>query len=196
MLDASIWGEPVLPFVSPNVTAHIACEPWQRDGYFALRRAIFVDEQRLFDGSDVDDRDRVATPIVVVAHTAGMPDEIIGGVRIYPDGGGVWYGGRLGVVPRYRTRGVGGTALVFAAVATARAWRCERFLATVQAANVRYFERHHFRALAAVEVCGQPHALMEADLGAYPARIAHAHEPVDGAMAAAHLAGHPKRRAA
>ena len=112
------------------------------------------------------------------------------------EGSGVWYGGRLGVVPRYRTRGVVGTALVFAAVSTAHAWGCRRFLATVQAGNVRYFERHHFRALASVEVCGQPHALMEADLGAYPARIAHAHEPVDGAMAAAHLAGHPKRRAA
>jgi putative N-acetyltransferase (TIGR04045 family) len=196
MLDASIWGEPVLPFVSPNVRAHIACEPWQRNGYFALRRAIFVEEQGLFDGSDVDDHDRVATMGVATAHNAGMPDEIIGGVRIYPDGGGVWYGGRLGVAQRYRTRGVAGTALVFAAVSTAHAWRCQRFLATVQAANVRYFERHHFRALAGVEMCGQPHVLMEADLGAYPAWVAHAQEPVDGALAAAHLAGHPKRRAA
>jgi putative N-acetyltransferase (TIGR04045 family) len=185
MPDQSLWGEPVVPFFSPNVSAHIAGEPWQIEGYLALRRSIFVDEQRIFEGSDVDEHDAVSTPIVVIGHVAGMPDEVIGGVRIYPAGDGTWFGGRLGVAPHYRARRVVGTSLIVAAVSTARARDCTRFLATVQEANVAYFERHRFRCLHPVDVCGHPHRLMAADLEAYPPRVAHALRPVDGMEAVA-----------
>jgi putative N-acetyltransferase (TIGR04045 family) len=167
VLDASLWGEPVAPFLTSHVTAQIASEPWQHIGYLALRRSIFVAEQRMFDVSDVDEHDGVATPIVVLGHSGGMPDEVIGGVRIYPTGGGTWFGGRLGVHARHRARGVVGSALIFAAVSTAREWGCTRFLATVQEPNVRYFERHRFASIRAVDVCGHPHRLMEADLAFY-----------------------------
>jgi putative N-acetyltransferase (TIGR04045 family) len=187
MLDATVWGEPVLPFYSPNVTAQIAGQRWQLESYYGLRRAVFVEEQGLFAGSDVDERDEAATHIVVLGHLGGMPDEVIGGVRIYPDEGGTWFGGRLCVCPRYRSRGVVGSALIFAAVSTAHAWGCTRFLATVQRPNVPYFERHHFAHVRAVEVCGRPHDLMEADLSVFPPCVAHALQPVDGARAVATL---------
>jgi putative N-acetyltransferase (TIGR04045 family) len=200
MLDATLWDEPVSPFCSPNVTAQVACERWQLEGYYELRRTIFAEEQGLFDTSDIDEHDGVATPIVALAHLAGMPDEVIGSVRIYPDGAsavapergrdemsGTWFGGRLGVCRRYRSRGVVGTALIFAAVSTAHARGCTRFLATIQLQNVPYFERHHFECVRRVEVCGQPHQLMEADLGVYPPREAHPGQPVDGARVAAEL---------
>jgi putative N-acetyltransferase (TIGR04045 family) len=185
--DATLWGEPITPFFSPVVTAQIASEPWQLRGYFALRRSVFVEEQAMFEASDVDEYDAVATPIVVLAHAAGMPDEVIGAVRIYLAEGGTWFGGRLGVCRPYRSRGVVGSALIFAAVSTAHARGCTRFLATVQDANVAYFERHHFLRVRAVEVCGRPHHLMEADLAAFPPRVAHALQPIDGADAIATL---------
>ncbi len=187
MIDATLWGEPVSPFYSPNVTAQVASEPWQLEGYYDLRRTIFAEEQGLFDVSDVDDHDKVATPIVALGHVAGMPDEVIGGVRIYPTERGTWFGGRLGVCRRYRSRGVVGTSLIFAAVSTAHANGCTRFLATFQLQNVPYFERHHFFCVQKVEVCGQPHQLMEADLAVYPPQVAHAGQPVDGARVAAGL---------
>lgn len=187
MIDSSPWDGPVPAFLSPVVTAQIASEPWQLRAYYAVRRAVFVEEQKLFEESDVDVHDAVATPIVVLGHAAGMLDEVIGAVRIYPDGGGTWFGGRLGVSRLHRSRGVVGSALVFAAVSTARGRGCTRFLATIQEANVGYFERHRFCGIRAVEVCGRPHRLMEADLAAYPARVAHALQPVDGASAAAAL---------
>ncbi len=199
----ALWGEPVTPFFSPVVTAQIASERWQLRGYHALRRAIFVEEQGLFARSDVDEHDRRAIPLVVIGHAGGMPDEVIGVVRIYrcdrrhaddsPTVGPTWFGGRLGVRNDYRARGIVGTALIFAAVSTAHARGCRRFLATIQEGNVAYFERHHFRPLHSVEVCGRPHCLMEADLAAYPPRVAHALQPVDGASAVAELR---RRRAA
>jgi putative N-acetyltransferase (TIGR04045 family) len=184
MLDAvQVWGQAVLPFCSPRVTAQIAVERWQVDAYFRLRRAIFADEQRLFAESDADDHDAEATPIVAVAHSGGMQDEVVGVVRIYPAEPGVWYGGRLGVTPGYRSRRVVGTSLIVAAVSTAHSRGCRRFLATIQLQNVRYFEQHRFSTIAPVEVCGQPHHLMEADLDAYAPVAATPSNPVDSEAA-------------
>jgi putative N-acetyltransferase (TIGR04045 family) len=180
-----IWGREVLPFFSPNISAQIADQPWQLDAYHRLRRAVFAEEQRLFAGSDVDESDAHATPIVALSHLAGMPDEVIGTVRIYQTEVGTWYGGRLGVSPPYRSRRVVGSTLICAAVSTAHAWGCRRFLATIQLRSVRFFEQHHFSAIAPVEVCGQPHFLMQADVEAYPPRAAFADRPVDGEAAAA-----------
>jgi putative N-acetyltransferase (TIGR04045 family) len=179
-----IWGEDVAPFFPATITAQVAIEPWQLEAYYRIRRAIFAEEQGLFEASDVDENDPRATPIVALGHVAGAPDDVIGVVRIYPTTGDTWYGGRLGVSPRYRARRVVGTSLIVAAVSTARAWGCREFLATIQLRNVRYFEQHHFETIEPVQVCGQPHHLMRADLSAYPARAASALDPVDGELAA------------
>lgn len=206
MLDViRVCGEAVLPYVSTSIAAHVAAEPWQISAYYRLRRAVFAQEQGLFARSDIDEHDLHATPIVAVGHVAGMPDEVVGAVRIYAVEyavergveGGVWFGGRLGVSPLYRARRAVGTSLIRAAVSTAHAWGCRRFLATIQARNVRYFEQHHFATVEPVEVCGQPHHLMEADLGAYPPRAALAAQPVrSDATAAAVRSVSPERSAA
>lgn len=171
MLDlVNPWGRPVRPSLSAQVVAQVASEPWQLVGYRALREAIFAEEQGLFEGSDFDEHDGHALPIVAQSQIAGMADDIVGVVRIYRSEPGTWYGGRLGVRKEYRRFGAIGTALITTAVSTAHALGCQRFLATVQLANVRYFERHHFRPLREVEVRGRPHSLMQADLACYPPR--------------------------
>jgi putative N-acetyltransferase (TIGR04045 family) len=169
MLETTrIWGGAIRPYLSPEVSAQVATEAWQVEAYYRVRREIFASEQGLFDGSDADDHDPIATPIVALSHIAGMHDEVVGVVRIYPVQSGVWFGGRLGVARRYRARGAVGGALIEAAVCTAHARGCTQFLATVQLRNVRYFEHHHFRSKEVVTVCGAPHHLMEADLAHFP----------------------------
>jgi putative N-acetyltransferase (TIGR04045 family) len=169
MLDAvHPWGRPVPPQLAREVLARVVSEAWELDGYYRVRRAIFAEEQGIFESSDIDEHDEHATPIVATSQIAGMPDAVVGVVRIYESEPGVWYGGRLGVCREYRRRGAVGAALIFAAVSTAHAWGCRRFLATVQLQNVRYFEHHHFRPLEELVVKGRPHALMQADLAAFP----------------------------
>lgn len=168
------WGRPVRSQTAQRVTAELAYEPWQVAAYFALRRQIFADEQGLFAACDRDRFDECASPIVAQGEIAGMPDGVVGVVRIYPDGGDTWYGGRLGVARQYRRVGAVGTALITEAVSTAHAWGCRRFLATVQEANARYFEHHHFRRLEALELHGRAHFLMQADLERYPSRLSSA----------------------
>jgi putative N-acetyltransferase (TIGR04045 family) len=152
----------------PAVRAEVASERWQVEAYFRLRQQIFALEQGLFGDSDRDDRDAGALPIVALTDIAGMPDRVVGVVRIYESAPGIWYGGRLGVDPEYRRARAVGTALITEAVSTAHALGAREFFATVQERNVRYFERHRFHALEAVEVCGRPHRLMSAELSVYP----------------------------
>jgi len=165
------WGKALRAPVVQRVTAELAFERWQVRAYFELRRQIFAHEQGLFAECDRDDCDEYASPIVAQGEIAGMPDGVVGVVRIYPDGGDTWFGGRLGVARPFRRVGSVGTALIVEAVSTAHAWGCKRFLATVQEANARYFEHHHFSRLEALELHGRAHFLMQADLSRYPARL-------------------------
>ncbi len=136
--------------------------------YFDLRRRIFCEEQGLFDGDDGDSIDPFATPIIAVDHQAPPQDQIVGVVRIYQQQPRLWYGGRLGVHPDYRRVGRIGKGLIYKAVTTANTWGCDRFLATVQLQNVRFFQRQHWFSIEEMEVCDRPHHLMEAELEYYP----------------------------
>jgi len=168
------WGCPVRVQLARRIQAELAREPWQIEAYFRLRREIFAIEQGLFAESDRDALDERASPIVAQGEIAGMPDGVVGVVRIYPEGKDTWFGGRLGVASAHRRVGAIGTALITEAVATAHAWGCRKFLATVQAANARYFEHHHFRRLETLEILGRPHVLMQAELDHYPPRLSNA----------------------
>ena len=137
--------------------------------YFNLRQQIFCEEQGLFQGHDRDSIDNTSYPIVAIAHTPDQPDQVVGVVRIYEETPRLWYGGRLGVHPDFRRVGRIGKGLIQKAVTTANTWGCDRFLATVQLQNVRFFTRLHWNSLEEIEVMSRPHHLMEADLEHYPA---------------------------
>lgn len=152
----------ITPTAAAPYTCRIARSTSERDGYFALRRSIFCDEQRLFAGSDRDQLDARAVPIVCVAGT-----RVVGVVRIWEEAAGDWWGGRLGVDAEFRTVGAIGRWLIQTAVGTARAWGGWRFRATVQRPNVPLFRRLHWHTREELELLGQPHHLMEAELNRY-----------------------------
>lgn len=134
------------------------------EAYFSLRQQIFCQEQALFDVSDCDEYDSIAYPIVAI----NQDKEVIGVVRIYETQSKLWYGGRLGVHPDYRGIGLIAKGLINKAVTTANTWGCDRFLATVQRPNVRFFQRLHWKSVEEIRIYNQPHHLMEAELDFYP----------------------------
>ena len=150
----------------------LARSPQEVRDYFNLRTDIFCEEQGLFVGHDKDDIDTTAYPIIAVADAAEQPTSLIppvvGVVRIYETQPRFWYGGRLGVHADYRRVGRIGKGLIHKAVTTANTWGCDRFLATVQLQNVRFFKRLHWESIDEITVCDRPHHLMEADLNFYP----------------------------
>ena len=137
------------------------------DGYWQLRSEIFCEEQHLFETSDLDELDERAYPIAAVHHGENHGGQVVGVVRIVEQSPRLWYGGRLGVHHAFRRHNQIGKGLIWKAVTTAHGWGAQRFLATVQLQNVRYFERLHWQSLEAMAIRGVPHHLMEADLAYY-----------------------------
>jgi hypothetical protein len=178
-------------FTAPDFIFKIAHTPQDFAGYWKLRKAIFCEEQNIFSGSDEDEIDERAIPIVCETLLAGMEDAVVGVVRIDEREPGVWYGSRLGVAAEFRSvkklspgvatrnrlpiyRGLGalGAGLIFKAVSTAHALGCQKFLATVQHQNARFFERLHWKPLEDLELYGLRHVRMQADLAHYrPAEV-------------------------
>ncbi|GAA3630928.1 GNAT family N-acetyltransferase [Kineosporia mesophila] len=126
--------------------------------YHALRREQFVEEQGLFEGSDLDEVDEDPRTVVLVARTAD--GTVLGGVRLGPVGDqpdvGWWQGGRL--VGRGNLGA--GPALVRAACARAEAEGVLRFDATVQPRYRPFFAKLGWDHVRAIEVAGAPHELM------------------------------------
>jgi len=141
----------------------LATAPAHLAGAYELRRQVFCCEQQLF-ANDRDDIDALSTTIVAVADG----DSVIGTVRIHEAEPSLWFGSRLAVAPEWRRRAGLGAALIRAAVSTAHARGCRRFLAHVQAQNVAMFESLHWQALETCTLHGLQHALMQADLAHYP----------------------------
>ena len=142
--------------------------------YRRLRREVFVHEQELFHGHDLDDRDDDPRTLVLVAKDVG--GTVLGGVRLGPvaDGPdlGWWAGGRLVVTPNARgPKGIG-AALVRAACARAEAEGVLRFDATVQARNEPLFRRLGWRSVRPTEVASTPHTLMRWPIGRIAAQTA------------------------
>ncbi len=150
--------------MKPNYQFKLALSPTHIEAYFLLRQQIFCQEQGIFQTSDRDEHDSIAYPIVAINHD----DKVVGVVRIYETEPGLWYGGRLGVHPDYRRGWRIGKGLINRAVTTANTWGCDRFLATVQLPNVRFFQRLHWNSLNEISIRDRPHHLMEAELDFYP----------------------------
>jgi putative N-acetyltransferase (TIGR04045 family) len=108
--------------------------------YFAIRKTTFVDEQRLFDGSDVEpvDADPRTLHVVAICEPGG---EIVGVVRCCPAEDGTWFGGRLTVVAAYRaSRLLVGRALVRTAEELVMERGVRVFLGHIQLPIVGFFE--------------------------------------------------------
>ena len=182
----SMVFDPFNRFMPQDFVFKIARAQEEIEGFWALRRAIFCDEQQVFRGSDRDEVDLSAIPIVCETLIAGMEDSVVGVVRIDEREANVWHGSRLGVAadfrsvkrispgvafrnhqPVYRGLGALGAGLIYKAVSTAHALGCREFLATVQYQNAKFFQRLHWEPLGELELFGLRHVKMRADLEYY-----------------------------
>jgi putative N-acetyltransferase (TIGR04045 family) len=148
-----------------RIICKIAETETERQGHFAVRHAIFVEEQGLFTESDVDEFDRDAVPLVAVDRESGL---VVGAVRCYEAEPGVWYGGRLAVLKeaRHSAEAVGPRLCKLAEKVVIK-HGCHRFLAHIQLQNVRFFERLGWQCVGEpADHFGQPHQMMQASLAA------------------------------
>ncbi len=164
--------EPPFVFQPVDFRVRIAREDWERRGCAALRSSVFCDEQRIFNGDDTDEWDRVALPIAASYCMLGAPEQVVGTVRICEIEPGLWQGSRLAVHRDFRRLASLGTELIRHAVCSAHARGARRFIAHVQEQNVPLFLRLSWASIGRVTLHGRAHRLMQADLAAYPPRLA------------------------
>lgn len=142
------------------VRVAIASTPRERDDAFAVRIAVFVDEQRIPREEELDDRDAAA--VHCVAYVDGAP---VGAGRLVP-GDGYAKVGRMAVLGPHRGRGIG--AAVLAALereAAARGIGMVRLSAQLAARG--FYERAGYAATGDVyDEVGIPHIAMEKRLAA------------------------------
>jgi putative N-acetyltransferase (TIGR04045 family) len=160
----------------PQILCRPAAGPDEAALHHRIRHEVFVLEQEVFAGSDLDAHDASDATIKVLAWTAAPLTgwEPGGAVRLYPLDGGdgpgaVWQGDRLAVLPPFRAWNLGAPLVRFA-VDTAASLGGVEMVAHVQIANVRFFERLGWRPRGEPEIyVGLPHQLMAIDLTAAPA---------------------------
>jgi putative N-acetyltransferase (TIGR04045 family) len=128
---------------------------------FIIRKQVFVHEQKMFQGCDMDQNDSKSIYLA-----AKLDGEIVGTVRLFPanEGNGHWVGGRLAVKKAYRSYGIG-KLLVQNAMRYVKKHNCSKFTAHIQVENVSFFSRLGWRAVGTIKpYFGRPHQLMEASL--------------------------------
>ncbi len=130
----------------------------ERAEHHRIRRQVFVEEQRLFVGDDVDAYDAHPSTVHVLGLVDGRP---AGTVRLYPlDERGLWKGDRLAVLREHRRSQVG-RPLVRLAVELAGVQGGSRMTASVQAANTRFFVTLGWAPSGALfDLLGVPHQTM------------------------------------
>jgi putative N-acetyltransferase (TIGR04045 family) len=143
------------------VECHAAGTSEELAAHYAVRHAVFVREQHVFDADERDARDDDPATIHVVGFVTGVAG---GTVRLYPLDGSRWLGDRLAVLPRFRAHGLG-APLVRYAVRTAAAHGGTVMLAHVQLPNVEFFTHLGWRRDGPEELyAGLPHQPMTIDL--------------------------------
>ena len=148
---------------APAVRCALAAGPAEVELHHGIRHEVFVTEQGVFSGTDVDDVDARAATLKALGFCGDVP---AGTVRLYPtsDDGTRWQGDRLAVLTLYRQRHLGGPLVDFA-VATAAGRGGHRMTAHIQLANVRFFESLGWTADGPVETyVGLPHQPMAIDV--------------------------------
>jgi putative N-acetyltransferase (TIGR04045 family) len=151
---------------------------------------VFVSEQALFAGSDLDEYDE--DPRTVVLEARAATGELLGGVRLTcqtPLDIGWWSGGRLAVSPLARGAHGIGPALVRAACANAESLGVLRFDATVQPANEGLFHYLGWRSVRTTVAAGAPHVLMRWPMNRFAAQSAATKAPLGTLLSGLHLGG-------
>jgi putative N-acetyltransferase (TIGR04045 family) len=160
--------EPFAPYQTGEFQVKFATSQWERQEAHALRRAVFCNEQKIFESDDRDEIDDRAIPIVALSMMGVSSDRLVGTVRIHQEELGLWWGSRLAVHADFRRIGALGATLIKLAVSSANAMGCHTFLAHVQAQNGLLFRRLHWDVLDEFELHGKPHLKMKANLEWYP----------------------------
>lgn len=131
-----------------------------REMLHAIRKAVFIEEQRVPEELEWDEIDETCHHVLAYA-VDGTP---IGTGRLLPDG----HIGRMAVLKEWRRRGVGSAILVYL-LDLARREGFDEVCLHAQTHALGFYARHGFEACGAQFIeAGIPHRLMTIRIGPLP----------------------------
>ena len=145
-----------------RTVARVELSDWDAARAWAapIRFAVFVEEQRVPEASELDDWD----PKCVHAIAYDGEGRAIGTGRLLPDG----HIGRMAVLREARQNGVG-SALLIALMQEARRRGHARAALSAQTHAIAFYRRHGYQVTSAEYMdCGIPHVDMTCELAAPP----------------------------
>jgi radical SAM protein (TIGR04043 family)/putative N-acetyltransferase (TIGR04045 family) len=151
-----------------NLICHSTRNEAEKSQALKIRKKIFVQEQGLFDTSDMDENDPNAIHLI-----ARQNKKIIGTVRVYKTNSGPdhWIGGRLAIEKDARATRAG-SGLVKEAMKRVQKKGCRVFTAHIQEKNIPFFLKLGWKPIEPVKShFGHPHQRMEANLNLVPKDI-------------------------
>lgn len=150
---------------SEHIVCHSARTTEERNKAYLIRKEVFVEEQKLFNDSDLDENDADGIHLVAKKH-----NKIIGTVRVFKasSGEGHWIGGRLAVSGKER-KSHAGSYLVKEAMKRVKKKGCRVFTAEIQEKNIPFFKKLGWKPIGEIRNhFGHPHLKMQADLNRVP----------------------------
>lgn len=114
----------------------IDCSSWLCNGEWAkpVRRSVFIDEQGIDESEEWDEHDAHCLHVV-----AWWKEEVVGTARLLPEG----KIGRMAVLPRYRSKGIG-SAMLHALLAIASEKKMPVVRLSAQQQAVEFYRGHGF----------------------------------------------------
>ena len=147
----------------PRQCFDIDLASWQhgRDSIERVRRAVFIEEQRIPEHEEWDDLDPVATHVLAYLVSAAAKRDLVGTGRLEPTG----KIGRVAVLPQYRGTGAG-LAIMHRLVDLAGERGFTEVYLNAQAQARGFYERLGFRADGPeFDEVGIPHQRMRRAVG-------------------------------
>jgi predicted GNAT family N-acyltransferase len=139
------------------VTLEVVHWPHDRARIERVRRAVFIEEQRIPEADEWDDSDPLCWHVLALAANR----DVVGTGRLDPDG----KIGRVAVLPQYRGTGIG-AAIVSRLVDLAAAQGLTQVHLNAQVSALRFYERLGFRAEGPeFDEVGIPHRRMRQRIG-------------------------------
>lgn len=133
--------------------------PADRPALFAVRFAVFVDEQGVPAEEEIDHLDDVARHVVAL-----RASEVVGTCRVFPHDGDLWTLGRMAVTRAARGLGVGMRMMREAERLAAAAGAVEMHL-SAQTHAIGFYRRAGYRTRGGVYLdCDIPHVHMQRSL--------------------------------
>jgi predicted GNAT family N-acyltransferase len=148
---------------SPLLEFQVELASWQHDraAIEGVRRAVFIEEQRVPEHEEWDDLDAVAPHVLAWSSASEAKRDLVGTGRLEPTG----KIGRVAVLPQYRGRGAG-LAIVRRLVELARERGFAEVHLNAQTYARGFYERLGFRAEGPeFDEVGIPHQRMRRAVG-------------------------------